>query len=191
MTEREDNASDRLVTSPSGDQDWEPDDTWPPGDPWGPEDQWQPGDEWEWVEPPYDDSGRPMTPPPWYRRPGVLVGLIIAAMVALVVASVVLLTNARFGESEDVRLRPTIHTSAVTVPATPERTAAPAPSTSPTSVEPTRSSAPTEEPGPVGRPEPAAPSSPGPVGGQTRAPSTPEGPRINVTRNPMSFTPGG
>ncbi len=47
MTEREDNASDRLVTSPSGDQDWEPDDTWPPGDPWGPEDQWQPGEEWE------------------------------------------------------------------------------------------------------------------------------------------------
>ncbi len=195
MTEREDGPSDKLVTSPSADQGWEPDDTWPPVELWGPGDQWQPGGEWEWVEPPYDDPGRPATapPPPWYRRPGVLVGLIIAAMVTLVVASVVLLTNARFGESEDMRLRPTIHTSAVTVPSGAGRTGTSAPSTSATSTEPTRSTSPTEGPGPVGQPEPApaAPPARGPVGAQSQAPATQEGPRINVTRNPMSFTPGG
>lgn len=193
MTEREDGPSEQLVASPPGDQDVELEDTWPPSQLWGPQDQWQPGDDWEWIEPPYDNPAPP-PPTPWYRRPGVLIGLIIAAMVALVVASVVLLTNARFGESDDVRLRPTIHTSAVTVPGTPDRSATSAPSTSPTSTEPTRSSAPTDAPGPVGQPEPQVPEAPpagGPVGGQSQAPATREGPRTNVTRNPMSFTPGG
>ena len=185
MAEREDIPSEGLVTQPPVDQDWEPDDTWPPIQ------RRQPGDDgWEWVEPPYDAPAQPVTPPalPWYRRPGMLVGLIITAMVALVTASVMLLTNARFGETDDVRLRPTIETSAV--PVGPHQSPAePSPSETPT--EPSPSSSASEEPGPVGEPEPPAPSSHVPGGGYGQVPATQEGPRINVTRNPMSFTPHG
>lgn len=170
MTEREDIPSKGLVTEPSGDQGW------------------------EWVEPPYDAPARPVNPPapPWYRRQGVLIGLIMAAMVALVIASVMLLTSARFGETDDVRLRPTIQTSAVSVPAGPQRSAAVVPE-SETPTEPTPSTSPSKEPGPVGETEPQAPapSSHAPAGGPGQAPGTPEGPRTNVTRNPMSFNPRG
>lgn len=119
MTEREDAPSDRLVAGESdewpvseesdragdleSDQDLRPDsgrqwgDQWPPdGDPQS-DDEWPPNGEWDWTELPYDDpawvsttgSGPSHRPAdrPWYRRPGYLV---ITALVALVVASVLL-----------------------------------------------------------------------------------------------------
>lgn len=187
------------------DSDWQWGDQWPPdGDPQA-GDEWPPNGDWEWTELPYDDpawvsvagsgpahsqTDRPVDRP-WYRRPGFLVGLIITALVALVVASVLLLTRATFNDQDEVRLKPTIRTSSIVIPSssTPPSTSA-SPTTSAT--EPTRSSTPSEEPAPEPAPEsppaPAGPTAGGAIGEQD--PDTPPGPRTNVTRTPMSFTPG-
>ena len=187
------------------DQDLRPDSGWQWGDQWPPDgdpqsdDEWPPNGEWDWTELPYDDpawvsttgSGPSHRPADrqWYRRPGYRGGLIITALVALVVASVLLLTRATFSEQDEVPLKPTIRTSSVVIPssATPTSTAA-SPTTSAT--EPTRSSTPSEgpEPAPEPPPAPAGPTAGGAIGEQD--PETPLGPRTNVTRTPMSFTPG-
>lgn len=180
----DDAASDALLTGQPGEDDW-----WAPGT-WPASELWQPSDEWAWQEPPYDGLTRP-TPPgqPWYRKPALLISVIIAAMTMLVIASVVLLTNAHFGQTDEIRLRPTTRSSPAPAP-----TIQPAPvSAAPTSGEPTPSTEPSADSGPVGEeapPVPAVPAPGGAVGEPGQFPNH-EGPRTNVTRNPMSFTPGG
>ncbi|MCB0925213.1 MAG: hypothetical protein KDB50_11830 [Mycobacterium sp.] len=206
MTEREGAPSDRLVAAelhprslaeesePVGgresDQGWPPDGDWE----WG--DEWPPAGGFEWNEPPYDDPAwiSAATPAsahrPWYRRPGFLVGLIITALVALVVALVLLLTRASFSEPDEMRLKPTIRTSSIVLPSTTRTTPATA-SVTTTEAEPTRSAS-AEEPEPAPQPQqpvPAGPTAGGAIGEQD--PATPLRPRTNVTRTPMSFTPGG
>lgn len=218
MTEREGVPSDRLVVGETGhwptdgewdnpgerepDAEWQPDADWQWGDRWPPQgasqssDEWPPSGDWEWTELPYDDPAwfgvatRAPGPRPWYRRPGFLTGVIITALVALVVASVLLLTRATFSEQDETRLKPTIRTSSVILPS---RTQASPTTTSPTTsaTEPTPSDAPPEQPEPTPQPQPApaGPTAGGAIGEQD--PATPVRPRINVTRTPMSFTPGG
>ncbi|MGI9125064.1 MAG: hypothetical protein ACR2JM_09995 [Mycobacterium sp.] len=147
----------------------------------------------EW---PFEDFGEPdwddypvttlPVPPerPWYRSPRLLLVLIVAAAAALVVAAALLVTGNFSGEIPTGPGR--LHTVTATS-ASPSSTASPtttsASSTTPsssTSTEPATSppeSAATEEP-PL--------EAPGGPGGEDRS----EGPRINVTRSPMSFTPG-
>lgn len=140
---------------------------------------------------------------PWHRNPRVLAALIGAASASLAVSVVLLLTTDTFGDSP-ARLRPAIRTTAVSAaPSEPpqvasetgESTAAPETSSEPTTPE-------AEQPGAEGAvteaelsaepsAEPAAePSAGAPARGQEGGSDQPEGPRINVTRSPMSFTPG-
>lgn len=131
--------------------------------------------------------------PVWYRDPRVLVGLIVAALAVLVVASVVLLASGQLGEptdGTDMTLRPTIRTSSIIAPpsSSPPASTSQSPATPSTSATPPTSETSSGEP-PVGA-EPA-PAQPEPATAEPPvARDTQEGPRTNVTRNPMSFTPG-
>lgn len=155
--------------------------------------------EWDWdSEPEADQYGdpyadtyvrwpEPETPirRPLHRNPVILLGLIAAASVALSVAAVLLLTDSRDADAP-TKLKPTIRTTAVVLPpsesasepsaveTTPETSADEASATESAEEIP---AAPTEAPAPV-------PSARG--GGEDNS----DGPRINVTRSPMSFTPG-
>lgn len=148
--------------------------------------EWRPGQPFEAAG--SDDAGPRR--PAWHRDPRVLLGLIIAAMAVLVVASVVLLTSGRLGEQTqdtEMTLRPTIRTSNVTAPSSSQPAETTTATGSPTSSETTSDTSTAEEQAPEAEPEQAsqAPAAP------TPRRDTPEGPRTNVTRNPMSFTPGG
>lgn len=117
--------------------------------------------------------------PPWYRNSRVLLAMITAAAAVLVVASVLLVTldGAGFNQTRQLRSINPATTAAVTT-APQSASATPLPTPSPVSE---LQSAPAPEPSVSAEPPPA--------------PRTPEanlsdGPRINVTRTPMSFTPG-
>lgn len=156
----------------------------------------------DWDDPRVDREPAPSRPP-WYRSPGPLLALISGAAATLVVAVTLVLTDSR-----EIPTRPALGTkTAPTGAPSPSRAApaigAPGPSTpasapSPADEAPTREEppAPAEVPEVAAAAEPAAPAaapapaplpvdSPGSLAG-----SESDGPRINVTRSPMSFTPG-
>jgi hypothetical protein len=152
---------------------------------------------WDWDAPPVDREPEPGRAP-WYRSPGPLLALISGAAATLVVAVALVVTD-----SGEIPTRPALGTKTVSTGATSPSSAAPTadapePSTpAPSSAE--ESTAEEEPPAPaeVARAaEPAAPSAaPPPAARPVDRPGTvaggnSEGPRINVTRSPMSFTPG-
>lgn len=164
---------------------------------------------WDWVEPGVDRKPEP-SGPPWYRSPGPLLTLIAGAAATLVVAVTLVITD-----SGEIPTRPALGTKTVptdapgpsraapaTEPTTEPTTGAPGPST-PVSASSPAEDAPAEEESPAPAEvaeaaEPAAPAAavpPAPVPVPVDSPgslagSDSEGPRINVTRSPMSFTPG-
>jgi len=118
--------------------------------------------------------------PPWYRNSRVLLAMITVAAAVLVVASVLLVTldGAGFNQTRQLRSISPATTAAVTT-ATRTASATPLPTPSPASEQ---ESAPA--PAPSASAEPQTPAA------RTPAANPSEGPRINVTRTPMSFTPG-
>jgi hypothetical protein len=119
--------------------------------------------------------------PPWYRNARVLLVMIAVAAAVLVVASVLLVTldGADFNQTRQLRsISPA--TSAPATTALQTASATPLPTPSPVTE---LQSAPTTAPDASAEPPP--PPAP-------RRPDTnpSDGPRINVTRAPMSFTPG-
>ena len=153
--------------------------------------QWD-GGEWdggEWDG--YVAAARPTTPPrvlrPWYRDPRWLFGLIALAAAALIVATVLLITGRRSGEIPTAPELTTRTPSSATSAPSP-RSTPPGPSVSPTTT-PTSAASTTEQPSavdiPAAVPPMASAAEPPPEPTASRA-----GPRINVTRTPMSFSPG-
>ena len=173
---------------------------WPDGPVAWDDSGWDDGawDDGAWAGAP---AGRPPQPPgpPWYRSPRLLLTLIGLAAAVLVVAAALLVTGKYSGEipagerldSRTSAAVPAGSASAretVSATATSSATSTRSSETSPTS--PSPSSSPSAEPGPEPPPEPAEPApsaAPPPPASQPRNPG---GPRINVTRTPMSFTPG-
>ena len=135
----------------------------------------------------WDDEATPRQP--WHRSTGALVGVIATASAALAVAFVLLLTSGT-GSDRPSRLIPTIRTTAATAPpAQPTVEPGPAQTTAETSAEETDDQTDASEA--EGRQSPAGPAPAGePSPTQVNRTSEPEGPQINVTRAPMSFTPG-
>ncbi len=122
---------------------------------------------------------------PLHRNPVILLGLIAAASVPLSVAAVLLLTGDDAGE-RPLKLTPTIRTTAVAIPPPESTSEASVVETTPqTSAEETTATESAEEI-PAATIEAPAPL-PSARGGE---PDESDGPRINVTRSPMSFTPG-
>lgn len=154
---------------------------------------------WDWDDPRVDREPEP-SGPPWYRSPGPLLALISGAAATLVVAVTLLITD-----SGEIPTQPALGTKAVPSSAPSASRAAPAanapgPST-PASASPAAEGSPSEgeSPAPAAVAEAAEPAAPAgapppaplPVDGPgTLAGTDSEGPRINVTRSPMSFTPG-
>lgn len=152
----------------------------------------------DWDSYPVEDWGTypadppPPPGPPWFRNPRLLFGLIAAAAACLVVATVLLITGKDSGEIPTSR-----HLSTRPAPETPSERSAPRPPGRSSSATPSSSSSaessssPAEEAPPPAEPqqpaESAAPPPPAPEAGQNKSPA---GPKINVTRTPMSFTPG-
>lgn len=148
-----------------------------------------PADDWDRF--PAEAEQPPSTP--WYRNPRLLFGLIAVAAAALVVATVLLITGKQSGE-----IQTTPQLSTRTTPATPSARSTPrAPSETESSTTESPSpdaeaSLPDEFPTPLEPEQPEQPvqseaPAPSPAASPTRSQS---GPRINVTRTPMSFTPG-
>ena len=155
--------------------------------------------EWDWgseldadpYEDPYADTyvRWPETQPPirrpWHRNPIFLLGLIAAASVPLSVAAVLLLTG-NDADDRPMKFTPTIRTTAVAIPPPESTSEVSVVETTPqTSAEETTATEAAEEI-PVATIEAPAPL-PSARGGET---DESDGPRINVTRSPMSFTPG-
>jgi hypothetical protein len=155
--------------------------------------------EWDWgseldadsYEDPYADTyvRWPETEPPirrpWHRNPLILLGLIAAASVPLSVAAVLLLTDDRDADVA-TKLKPTIRTTAVMLPPSESASQTSAAESTPqTSAEETTATESAAEI-PAATIEVPAPL-PSARGGET---DESDGPRINVTRSPMSFTPG-
>jgi hypothetical protein len=158
--------------------------------------------DWDWDAPPVDREPEPSRPA-WYRSPGPLLALISGAAATLVVAVALVITD-----SGEIPTRPALGTKAVSTGAPSPSRAAPtadAPESSPSVPSSAEESNAEEEPpaavAVVRAAEPAAPpaapppaalpvDSPGAVEGSNAAGSNSDGPRINVTRSPMSFTPG-
>lgn len=130
---------------------------------------------------------------PWFRNPRLLFGLIATAAAALVVATVLLITGKQSGEIPTTPQLSTRSTAATpserSAPRSPSASASSTPSSASTSAE-SPDTVIEEVPAPVEPPPPAEapPGPPPPVA--TGQNTSPEGPRINVTRTPMSFTPG-
>lgn len=144
------------------------------------------GDEWTAISRP--PAPAPSTP--WFRNPALLFGLIAVAAAALVVASVLLITGRQSGE---IPTAPHLSTRATPSSAVERSTAQQSSEPSATATSSPVESSPSEavesvEPGAPQQPaQPAAPAAPPPAAEQTRIPT---GPNLNVTRTPMSFTPG-
>lgn len=150
---------------------------------------------WDWDAPPVDREPEPGGPP-WYRSPGPLLAVISCAAATLVVAVALVVTD-----SGEIPTRPALGTKAVPTGApSPSRSAptagAPEPSTPSSAASSAEEPAAAEEPPATAEvtraAEPAAPvAAPPPAPLPVDGPGTDsEGPRINVTRSPMSFTPG-
>jgi len=154
-------------------------------------------DDPDWSGYPIDDWGpypvERAQPPaaPWFRNPRLLFGLIAVAAAALVVATVLLITGRQSGE---IPAAPQLSTR--TTPNTPSASSTPRPPSEPASSTPPSSSPSAESPAvdtgespaPAESEQPAEPPIaplPSPAASQS-----PAGPRINITRTPMSFTPG-
>jgi len=120
--------------------------------------------------------------PPWYRNPRVLLTVITVAAAALVVAAVLLVTlsKADFNQTRQLRSIDPVPTATATRQAE-IASAAPAPTAAP---------AQESEVTPAESPVPSADAPPPPAVPRSVVPSHSDGPRINVTRTPMSFTPG-
>lgn len=154
-------------------------------------------DDSHWDDPDWDGAVPAITrrPParPWYRSPGLLLGLIGAASAVLVVATAILVSGTYSGEipqSRRLDTRSSAPSSSVSAPASPEQTPSSTPTSTPTTTSAPPSSSesppdPPDEPAPPPAPVPAPEPESGP------APKGSAGPKINVTRTPMSFTPGG
>lgn len=153
--------------------------------------------DWEWDELRVDREPEP-SGPPWYRSPGPLLALISVAAATLVVAAALVIAD-----SGEIPTRPALDTKTIpTGVSSPSRAVATASVPEPSTPAPASSAVnetPAEEQSPVpaeiaGPAEPAASAAaPPPLPANspgTLAESNPEGPRINVTRSPMSFTPG-
>lgn len=155
----------------------------------------------DWFEDSYDDTFVHWDEPaaavrrPWHRNPGILIGLIAASSAALSVASVLLVAGNTPVDSP-ARLRPVIRSTAVPEPPPQMPAEASTPVAAPElpGDEPTaevQAAEVAESDVPVALVEESAPNSAAPPPRDTRGESADsEGPRINVTRNPMSFTPG-
>lgn len=152
-----------------------------------------------WYEPP------PRVRRPWHRNPAVLIGLIAAASAALAVAAVLLLAGDP-ADDTPTRLKPIIGTTAVSVPPSDESPVVGEPATAESAAETTSASTEASASESASAEGEAAgaqvPEADAPAEAPADAPAPPisarddgsgdsEGPRINVTRSPMSFTPGG
>lgn len=127
--------------------------------------------------------------PPWYRSPRLLLVLIGLAAAVLVVATALLVTGRQSGEipaTPRLESRTSAEVSPTPTSATPSSTPTSATATSTTEQSTEESTEPEVTAEPVESPPPG-PASAAPPASQSRSP---EGPRINVTRTPMSFTPG-
>lgn len=120
--------------------------------------------------------------PPWYRNPRVLLAVITVAAAALVVAAALLVTlsKADFNQTKQLISINPAPTATATFPAE-TASAIPAPTTAPEQE---------SEPTPAESPVPSADTPPPPPVPRSVDPDHSDGPRINVTRTPMSFTPG-
>ncbi|MCB1286424.1 MAG: hypothetical protein KDB47_01700 [Mycobacterium sp.] len=162
-------------------------------DDWAAWDEWGVWDDWA------DRDGHPgagaqhQIGPPFYRRPALILSLMMIAAAALVVALALLIANDGLGrtpeEPHPSRLSPPTPSAPPTPSGTPgAETPPPAearPEPSPT--EPTESDPDLQ--GTTAPPEPAVGDVPAPAAAERGTQNSP-GPRINVTRTPMSFTPG-
>ena len=156
-------------------------DGYPEPDYWGP----HPTDGWDG----YRAAAAHPPATPLYRNPRMLFGLIAMAAAALVTATVLLITGKQSGE-----IPTTPELSTRTAPTTPSGQSTPR-APSPTESSAPESSADAEDSLPETSPTPLEPEqpvqsetpTPTPTASQSRSQS---GPRINVTRTPMSFTPG-
>ena len=153
--------------------------------------------DWDWDELRVDREPKP-SGPPWYRSPGPLLALISVAAATLVVAVALVIAD-----SGEIPTRPALGTKTVptggpgssraAATATAPGPSTPAPASSaidetPADEQPTL---PAEVAGPAEPAASAAAPPPLPVNSPgVLAESNPEGPRINVTRSPMSFSPG-
>jgi hypothetical protein len=118
--------------------------------------------------------------PPWYRNSHVLLAMIAVAAAVLVVASVLLVTldGAGFNQTRQLRsISPATSAAVTTAPQTASATPLPTPS-------------PASELQSAPAPEPSVSAEPPPPTPRTPDANASDGPRINVTRTPMSFTPG-
>ncbi|MEI6251933.1 MAG: hypothetical protein WCP30_03930 [Mycobacteriaceae bacterium] len=143
----------------------------------------------DWDTYPVDQAQPPAAP--WSRNPRLLFGLIAVAAAALVVATVLLITGRQSGE---IPTAPQLSTR--TTPNTPSAPSSPRPPSEPASSTPP-SSSPSAESSAAGSEESLAPAEPEQPAEPAVAPPpsptashSPAGPKINVTRTPMSFTPG-
>jgi hypothetical protein len=145
-------------------------------------------DEWNTTHPAQPEQEPPSAP--WFANPRLLFGLIAMAAAVLVVATVLLITGKDSGEIPTAPQLSTKSTPETTgghsVPRPPSESASSTSASVSTSAE--SSSAPAEPAAPAEPEQPAAsPSAPPPSAGQSKSPA---GPKVNVTRTPMSFTPG-
>jgi predicted lipid-binding transport protein (Tim44 family) len=128
-------------------------------------------------------SEAPAAPPkpPWYRNSRVLLAMITAAAATLVVATALLVTlsSADFNQTRELRsinpapIEPAIETAPIAAPPAPEAQAE-------TEAEPPAAADPTA----------SADAPPPPPAPRVVDSNNSDGPRMNVTRAPMSFTPG-
>ena len=152
--------------------------------------------DWDWDDHRFDRAPEP-SGPPWYRSPRPLLALIAGAAATLVVAVALVITG-----TGEIPTRPalgikTIPTSAPGLSRATPVTEAPAPPSSSDEPPPTGATEPAPDDAaeaagaapPVAPSDPPAPppvDSPAPIPAGTDS----DGPRTNVTRSPMSFTPG-
>lgn len=147
-------------------------------------------DEATWDDYPSQTPPAPhRTAPPWYRSPRLLLVLIGLAAAVLVVATALLMTGRQSGEIPATpRLESRTSAELSPTPASATQTRTPTSTTAPSTTEQsTEESTEPEVTAEPAEPLPPAPASAAPPASQSRSP---EGPRINVTRTPMSFTPG-